>query len=241
MKKLLVISLVILVSISFGLAKTYKVGTSADFPPFEYVEDGEYVGFDMDLIRAIADEADIEIEIVDMSFDSLIAALMTGNLDIVIAGMTITEEREDAVDFTDPYWTADQSVVVKEDSGKNLTVLFGDNKIGAQTGTTGDIWVEENLVNTGILKGQFKRYETFVLAMTDLVNGNVDGVVLDAPVAERYAKIRPVKIVGIIKTYEEYGIAVREGNTELLEKLNVGLEKVRESGKMDELIGIYFE
>jgi polar amino acid transport system substrate-binding protein len=77
--------------------------------------------------------------------------------------------------------------------------------------------------------------------MTDLVNGNVDGVVLDAPVAERYAKIRPVKIVGIIKTYEEYGIAVREGNTELLEKLNAGLEKVRESGKMDELIGIYFK
>ncbi len=241
MKKLLVVALLILVSVSFGFAKTYRVGTSADFPPFEYVEDGKYVGFDMDLIRAIADEMDLEIEIVDMSFDSLIAALMTGNLDIVIAGMTITEDREEAVDFTDPYWTADQSVAVKEDSDKNITVLFGDNKIGAQTGTTGDIWVEENLVNTGILEGQFKRYETFVLAMTDLVNENVDAVVLDSPVAERYSKIRPVKIVGIIKTYEEYGIAVKEGNTELLEKLNEGLEKVKESGKMDELIGIYFK
>lgn len=241
MKRLLVVALLILVSISFGFAKTYKVGTSADFPPFEYVEDGKYVGFDMDLIRAIAAETNLEIEIVDMSFDSLIAALMSGNLDIVIAGMTITNDREKAVDFTDPYWTADQSVAVKEDSEKNLTVLFGNNKIGVQTGTTGDIWVEENLVKTGILKGQLKRYETFVLAMTDLVNGNLDAVVLDSPVAERYAKIRPVKIVGIIKTHEEYGIAVQEGNTELLRKLNEGLDRVKESGKMNELIGKYFK
>ncbi|OAA31704.1 ABC transporter substrate-binding protein [Kosmotoga arenicorallina S304] len=239
MKKGFLVVILILLAV-FAIGKTYMVGTSADFPPFEYVEDGKYVGFDMDLIRAIADEMGFKVVIVDMAFDSLIAALASGNLDIVIAGMTITEEREQVVDFSTPYWVADQSVVVSEGSGLSITVLFGDHDIGVQTGTTGDLWVEENLVNTKILTGQFKRYETFVLAMTDLVNGNVDAIVLDSPVAEMYAKSRPVEIVGIIKTGEEYGIAVQEGNKELLNLINEGIKRLQESGKIEEIISKYF-
>ncbi|MGC9322444.1 MAG: basic amino acid ABC transporter substrate-binding protein [Kosmotogaceae bacterium] len=235
MKKTSLVLLALLIFVGSAFGVKYVVGTSADFPPFEYVENGEFVGFDIDLIKAIAEEMRFEIEIRDMSFDSLIAALVSGNLDLVVSGMTITSEREEVVSFSKPYWTADQSVVVREDSEMTLTVLFGKHNIGVQTGTTGDLWVEENLVETKILTGNFKRYDTYVLAMTDLINKNIDAIVLDAPVAEGFAKVRPVKIVGIIKTYEDYGIAVNKANKQLLELINEGISRLEESGKLNEL------
>lgn len=244
MRKVLYLFLIMAVVMMLGgqaLAQTYVVGTSADFPPFEYMEDGEFVGFDMDLMRAIAEEMDFEIEFRDISFDSLIPGLRTGTIDIVIAAMTITEERSRAVDFSDPYYVANQSIIVREDSGFNLTVLFGDNRIGAQTGTTGDLWVTEELYDEGILTGRVVRYETFDLAIEDLVNENVEALVLDRPVAERFVEARPLVLVGEIITHEEYGIAVDRGNEELLAKINEGLEKVVESGRMGELIDKYFE
>ena len=156
MKKILFVAFVLL-TVGFLFGAKYIVGVSADFPPFESVENGEFVGFDIDLIKAIGEEMGFEVEIRDMSFDSLIAALVSGNLDIVISGMTITQERAEVVSFSKPYWTADQSVVVREDSDFNVTVLFGKRNVGVQTGTTGDLWVEENLVETKILTGNFKR------------------------------------------------------------------------------------
>ncbi len=244
MRKVLYLFLIMAVVMMLGgqaLAQTYVVGTSADFPPFEYMEDGEFVGFDMDLMRAIAEEMDFEIEFRDISFDSLIPGLRTGTIDIVIAAMTITEERARAVDFSDPYYVANQSIIVRKDSGFNLTVLFGDNRIGAQTGTTGDLWVTEELYDEGILTGRVVRYETFDLAIEDLVNENVEALVLDRPVAERFVEARPLVLVGEIITHEEYGIAVDRGNEELLAKINEGLEKVVDSGRMGELIDKYFE
>ncbi len=221
-------------------AKTYVMGTSAGFPPFEYTEGGKVVGFDIDLMKAIGEVKGFEVEVKDLSFDALIAALKTGNIDVIAAGMTITAEREEVVDFSIPYYSANQSLVVKEGSEKNLTVLFGNNNIGVQTGTTGDLWVTENLKDQNILTGDVKHYDTFVLAITDLVNGNIAGVVVDSPVAKRYSELRPVGIVAEIITGEEYGIAVREGDAELLKMINDGIEELRESGKMDELIDKYF-
>jgi len=235
MKKTLLVLLALLISVGFAFGVKYVVGTSADFPPFEYVENGEFVGFDIDLIKAIAEEMGFEVEIRDMSFDSLIAALVTGNLDLVVSGMTITAEREEVVSFSKPYWTADQSVVVREDSEMTVTVLFGKHNVGVQTGTTGDLWVEENLVETKILTGDFKRYDTYVLAMTDLVNKNIDAIVLDEPVAESFAEVRPVKVIGVIKTYEDYGIAVNKANKDLLNLINEGISRLEESGKLNEL------
>ncbi len=240
-RMILLLSVVLLLFGGMAIGQVLTVGTSADFPPFEYVEDGEFVGFDMDLIRAIAEVAGFEIRIVDMSFDSLIPALAAGQLDIVIAGMTITEDRRRAVDFSDPYWTADQSVVVREDSEENLTVLFGDKRIGVQTGTTGDLWVEENLLDTNILTGRVVRYDTFVMAMTDLINRSIDAIVLDSPVAERFAAERPVDVVGIIVTGENYGIAVRKGNQELVDAINDALRTLSETNRMGELVEKYFE
>lgn len=244
MKKLLITFLVLTLVFAFsavGLAETYTVGTSAGFPPFEYVEDGEIVGFDIDLMKAIGEEMGFDVSFEDIAFDSLIPALKTGNIDVVAAGMTITEQREEVVDFSNSYYSADQSIIVKEDSDKDISVIFGDNDISVQTGTTGDLWVTEKLKEKGILTGNIKRYDTFVLCVSDLVNENVDAVVLDSPVANRYAEMRPVEVVGIIVTGEDYGLAVNDGNTELLNKLNEGLRRIRENGKMAEIIDKHFK
>ncbi|MFW6287295.1 MAG: basic amino acid ABC transporter substrate-binding protein [bacterium] len=223
------------------LSGTYVVGTSAGFPPFEYVENGEITGFDIDLMKEIGKLKGFEVEVQDISFDSLIAALNSGNIDMIAAGMTITEEREEVVDFSIPYFSANQSVIVQEESGNNLTVLYGDHDLGVQTGTTGDLWVTDNLKDEGILTGNVKHYDTFVLVINDLVNGNIDGVVLDTPVAKRFTELKSVTIVGEIITGEQYGIAVKEGNDRLLTAINQGIEELRENGTMDELIDKYFQ
>lgn len=235
------IMIFLLLVVSFVYAKTVTLGTSADFPPFEYIENGQFVGFDMDLMREIAKLADFELKFVDMSFDSLIPALRAGQVDVVAAAMTITDERKQVVDFSIPYWTADQSIIVKADSDLTITILYQKGRIGVQTGTTGDLWCTDNLVGKGLLpEKNLKRYDTFVLALSDLLNGNVDAIVLDSPVANRFAVIRPVKVVGIIVTGEQYGIAVKKGNKELLDKINSAIKILNETGKMAELIDKYF-
>jgi polar amino acid transport system substrate-binding protein len=241
-KKTLLVSMILISFVFSAFSVTYVVGTEASFPPFEYVEGGEFVGFDMDLIREIGKMYGFDVEIRDISFDSLIPSLMTGNIDIIAAGMTITEDREKVVDFTIPYFSADQSIMVRKGEGTSLSILFTKPKIGVQTGTTGDLWVTENLVDVGFLpKANLTRYDTFNFAVRDLVNKNIDAIVLDNPVAERFTKTDPVEIVGIIKTNENYGMAVAPGNEDLLNMLNEGITKLQESGKMDELIGKYFK
>ena len=240
-KSFLVFLLVSLLTFSLGLATTYVVGTSADFPPFEYVQNGKYVGFDIDLISAIAKMEGFNVSIRDMSFDSLIPALKAGVIDIAIAGMTITNQRQKVVDFSQPYWFANQDVIVNKNSKYTVTVLFGNHKVGVQTGTTGDLWVTNNLAKTGILKKEnVKRYQSFIYALQALLNNAVDAVVLDSPVAERFAKMKPVKIVATLITGESYGIAVKKGNTFLLGKINDGLKKIKASGQMAKLIDKYF-
>ena len=242
MKKIFLLFVIISVlALSLGMAATYIVGTSADFPPFEYVQKGKYVGFDMELINAIANVEGFKVQIRDMSFDSLIPALKAGVIDIAIAGMTITNERQKIVDFSDPYWYANQDVIVKKDSDFNVTVLCGNHTVGVQTGTTGDLWVSDNLVKPGYLnKNNVKRYQSFIYSLQALLNGSVDANVLDSPVAERFAEMKPVKIVATLVTGESYGIAVRKGNSELLAKINDGLKKVKSSGEMTKLIDKYF-
>jgi polar amino acid transport system substrate-binding protein len=241
-KRAFLFFIAVLTPLLFVFGVTYKVGTEASFPPFEYVENGQFVGFDIDLIREIGKLKGFDVEVIDISFDSLIPSLTTGNIDIIAAGMTITEERQKVVDFTIPYYSGDQSILVRKDSEFDITVLFGNHKIGVQTGTTGDLWVTEHLSDKNILpKKNIIRYDTFNFAVRDLVNKNIDAIVLDNPVAERFTKTDPVKIIGIIKTEESYGMAVKKGNKELLNLLNSGIQELQKSGKLDELIDKYFK
>jgi polar amino acid transport system substrate-binding protein len=201
------------------------VGTSAGFPPFEIMKEGELTGFDVDLMEAIAEEQGFKLEWQDIAFASLIPALDAGKVDVVAAAMTVTSERDKKVDFSNPYWSADQAVIVREDSKLNVVqVLMGGRMIGAQTGTTGASWIEDELVKKEIISSNVSRhYDTYVMAVRDLVNGRLDSVVVDTPVANTFTERQPVKIIAKLVTGEKYGLAVKEGSSELLYKLNAGL------------------
>lgn len=223
--------------------KVYIVGTEPTFPPFEYTDEatGEIVGFDVDLIKAIAEAAGIQVEVQSLGFDGLIPALQAGNIDIVIAGMTVTEERAAAVDFGPTYWEAYLQIAVAADNEeiKSVEDLQGKT-VGVQIGTTGALKAEE-LKSEGIVK-EVKTYNTVDVVFLELMNGTVDAVINDRPVTEIYMARNPgkVKLTGEPFEGEEYAYAVAKGNTELLNKLNAGLEEVKASGKFDELVMEYF-
>ena len=219
------------------------VGTSADFPPFEYMEGDKIVGFDVEMITDILTSQNYTVEVQDMAFDSLIAALQTNKIDVIVAGMSITEKRLQEISFSDPYFEADQSVLIKSDSGivinnvsdlENLTV-------GVQTGTTGDDWVFETLVNTSKTpEEKYKQYETYDLAVLDLKAGRIQIIVLDKPVAQALSADGDLKIAYTIITNENYGIGVRKGDTELLQKINTGLAELKASADWNILVTKYF-
>ena len=222
--------------------KVLRVGTSPDFPPFEYIaENGSIVGFDIDLVRHLAKMIGYDdIEIVSIDFDGLIPALQQGQIDVIAAGMTITAERAQQVDFTIPYWQADQAILVKEDSSvkpASAEELEGLT-VGVQQGTTAQSYLE-GLVDNGT-NIDIKVYTSYVLAVQDLVNGRVDAVVVDKPVAQTFEKTYPVVISGVIETGEKYGLAVQKGNTELLNALNNALQEFMNSPEWDQLIQKYF-
>lgn len=244
MKKFIVFILIMVVAAGTLFAGGQKedgsivVGTSAGFRPFEYREKGEVTGFDIDLMKAIGEELGRDIEVKDMDFDALIEAVSTETIDVIAAGMTITDERKEKVDFTDPYFSADQAILVREDSDITVDdpteINSADYTIGVQNDTTGAIWVDENAA-----KAEIKKYGKYIETIQDLENMNLDMIVLDKPVAEAFEKNRPAKMIKVIPTDEKYGIAVKKGDP-LLEDLNKALDEVRNSETWDELIAEYF-
>jgi polar amino acid transport system substrate-binding protein len=222
--------------------KVIIVGTEATFPPFEYTDaNGTIVGFDIDMIKWILERQNYTVEVRDIGFDFLIQELQDGKIDVIAAGLSIDDERKEKVDFSDPYYKADQSVLVKKNSGikiNNTNDLKNLTKIGAQTGTTGWKWVKNNVGNDSV-----KSYPYYTDAVLDLKTGpdRVEALVLDQPVAEAYAKTGDLEIALTIFTNESYGIAVKKGNTELLQIINQGLAELKTSAEWDNLIKKYFE
>ncbi|HUO42494.1 MAG TPA: ABC transporter permease subunit [Methylomirabilota bacterium] len=220
-------------------ARMLVVGTNTPFPPFEYVANGTVTGFDIDAINAIAIKAGYDgITVNDMPFDSLILALQEGQIDVIASGMTITPARQQQVDFTLPYWEADQTILVRKGGGFNpqdMTDLAGKT-IGVQTGTTGAYLAEEDNASLGPIKD----HDTFLYAVLDLVNGRVDAVLVDSPVAPAFTSQYPVVASATIRTGEQYGFAVRKGNTVLLNALNSALQKFKGSPDWDVLLTKYF-
>ena len=222
------------------------VGTSADYPPFEYVENGKIVGFDIELITVLLENLNYTVEVQDVGWEALIPSLDTGKIDVIAAGMTITSEREEQIDFTDPYYNSDQSILILKSS--NITILndedLVDLTIGAQTGTTGAIWVYDNLINisnASMTEEQFERYDTYTEAVLDLENGNIDAVILDNPVANAYAMDIDGEVEYLIETDENFGFGVLTGNDELRISLNSELEAFMDSDEWTDLINKYFE
>lgn len=220
----------------------YKVGTEPTFQPFEYkdLETDEIVGFDIDLIKAIAEEGGFKVEIQSLGFDALIPAVQSGTIDIVASGMTIDEERSKQVDFTQPYINAGLALAVAK---SNETIKSEEDlegaTVGVQIGTTGAMKANE-LKEQGIVE-KVLTYDTIDVLMAELTKGTVDAVINDAAVTESFIKSGhdDIKIVGEQMNTEQYGFAVAKGNTELLQRLNDGLQKVMASGKYEQLLAKY--
>jgi len=222
------------------------IGTSADFPPFEYKAANQtIIGFDIDLIKKILTDEGYTVEVQDIGFDSLIPSLQTGKIDVIAAAMTITDERKQEVDFSNAYYDANQTVLVKVGADVNITTIedLKNYTVGAQTGTTGWAWVNDTLVATGKLNSDnFRSYDLYTDAVADLIIGpsRVGAIVIDSPVAQAFAKSGNVKIVMNITTDESYGFAVEKGNTELVTKINAGLAAVRATTYWENLVEKYF-
>lgn len=211
---------------------TFTVGTNAEFAPFEYVENNEIVGYDIDMAAEIANDMGAELVIENMDFDGLVTAVSTGKIDAAIAGMSVTEERKESVDFSNPYYTAAQVIIVKADSETVATAADLEGKVVAvQEGTTGDIYVTENCNAKEVA-----RYKKAVNALMDLESGKVDAVVLDEEPAKNYsAQFAGLVILDEALTAEEYAIAVAKGNADLLDAINATIERMTQEGKFDEL------
>lgn len=210
----------------------YTVCSDIPWPPFEMTTQGEYYGFDIALMRAIAVVEGYDIKIQNLSFDAIIPSLRTGKCDIGASGFTITDKRDRVVDFSKPYYLSNQAVVIRSGEGhgmvKALTGHGSAGAVGAQRGTTGAAWVRENLVNAGY-EVDLKLYESYPLAVMDLVNGRIDAVVQDSPASKASIASYPEQLVvaGVIKTYEYFGFPVQEGDpNNLLPRVAEGLKKL---------------
>lgn len=229
-------------------AVVLTVGTNAEFAPFEYVneEDGKTIeGFDIDLIKAIAEDQGMEVEIQNMGFDGLVMAVQNGSIDACIAGMSVTPDRLEQVDFTETYFDAGLSIAVpaKGSDIKTEEDLKG-KVVAAQIGTTGAAKCTE-LKEAGIVK-DVKILENINVCMMDMKNGSTDAVIMDIPVNAAYAAAHPEEVV-IASEFtvpegeeEQFAIAVKKDNADLLDKLNTGLKNIKENGKYEELIDKYF-
>ncbi len=241
MKKLLIV-LFIVFALFIGACgedeNTLVVGTSAGFRPFEYIEGGKVVGFDIDLIKEIGNKMDMKVKIQDMDFDALISAVKTGTIDVIASGMTITDERKKQVDFSDPYFTANQSVLVRDNFNEPLNspqdLNKSEYKVGVQNDTTGAFWADDNLE-----KATIQKYSKYIECIQDLENKNIHMIVLDKPTAEAYAQNRPVKVALSIPTGEQYGFAVKK-DSDILSDINKALEEIKGSDTWNKMQQKYF-
>lgn len=218
--------------------KVLKVVTEAGFPPFEFKENNEFVGFDMDLIRAIAEAEGYKAEITHMGFESLIPALQSNQADCAIAGMSIDEERKASVDFSTPYFNAGLIIAVQKDTtGINSPDDLKGKRIAGQVGTIGADAC--NSIKKKDPKTTVKIFDSVGEAFMELEKGGIDAVINDYAVTYEYISKTggaKTKMVGdVFSADDQYGIAVKKGNKEMLKVINDGLEKVKASGKYDEI------
>ncbi|MDD3204708.1 MAG: basic amino acid ABC transporter substrate-binding protein [Lachnospiraceae bacterium] len=213
---------------------TLIMATNAEFPPYEYREGDQIVGIDAEIAQAIADELGMELQIEDMQFDSIIAAVQTGKADIGVAGMTVTEDRLQAVSFSDSYTQAAQVIIVKGDSAVATPDDLKGKTVGVQLGTTGDIYAED------IEDVTIDRYNKGFEAVQALLQDKVDAVIIDREPANVFIEENEgLKVLDEEFTVEDYAICMAKDNTDLLDKVNTALASLKESGKLDEIKAKY--
>lgn len=229
-----------------GESNTVIMGTNAAFPPFEYTTSqglvGEFDGIDVAIASKIAENMGKELQIEDMEFDGLIASVSTGKVDMVVAGMTATEERKQSVDFSEPYYVASQIMVVAPDNTDITKAedLKNDKNVGVVLGYTGDTIVTEDLQ---LDESKITRANRGIDIVQDVKNGKLDAVVIDSATGKALAEKNGLKVVEDAEAFEteEYAIAVKKGNTELLDKINETLAQMKANGEIEQLALEYDE
>ncbi len=212
----------------------FVMATNAEFPPYEFYEGQDIVGIDVEIARAVAESMGKELKVEDMAFDSIIPAILSGKADIGVAGMTVTEDRKASVDFTDTYVKASQVIIIKADNTEITGAADVEGKaIGVQLGTTGDLYASD-------VTDTVERYNKGFEAVQALAQGKIDAVIIDDQVAKALAADNAdVKVLDEPFTEEEYAIAVKKGNTELVEQINAALAELKESEKLQEIVDKY--
>lgn len=214
-------------------------GTDATYAPMEYIdENGDIVGINIDIVDAMAEELGIEVEYKNIGWDPLFPAVKNGEVDFAVSSITITEDRQEEMDFTEPYYVANQLILTAEDSDvASFTDLEG-KRVAVQMGTTGHHVVQELLGETS---PDILAAESMPLAISEMINGNADAAVGDNSTVNEYLKNNPGDNLKTVEDdsfeKEYYGLAVQKGNTEVLDLLNKGIELIKENGKLAEISG----
>lgn len=218
------------------------MSTNASFPPYEMVaDDGSFEGIDIEVAGAIAQKLGLELQVDDMGFDACLQAAQTGKSDIVMAGVTVTEERQAVMDFSNSYANGVQVVIVKEGSPiQTVDDLANANMIGCQMGTTGYIFCSDTPENGGFGEDHVTPYDDGAAAVQALMNGQIDAVVIDNKPAQEYVAANPgLKILDGEFTNEDYAIGVAKGNTALLDAINGALEELTADGTIQSIVDKY--
>lgn len=218
------------------------MSTNASFPPYEMVaDDGSFEGIDIEVAGAIAEKLGLELQVDDMGFDAALQAAQTGKSDMVMAGVTVTEERQAVMDFSNSYANGVQVVIVKEDSPiQTVDDLANANMIGCQMGTTGYIYCSDTPENGGFGEDHVTPYDDGAAAVQALMNGQIDAVVIDNMPAQEYVAANPgLKILDGEFTNEDYAIGVAKGNTALLDAINGALEELTSDGTIQSIVDKY--
>ena len=212
------------------------MSTNAAFPPYEMTTDsGEFEGIDIETAQAIADKLGPELQIDDMDFDAALLAVQQGKSDMVMAGVTVTDERQNVMDFTDSYATGIQSIIVKEDSDIASVDDLAGKKIGTQRGTTGYLYCSDDFGDENVVA-----YDDGLTAVQMLNNGQVDCVVIDNAPAKEFIAANPgLKLLDTAYVEESYAIGVGKGNTELKDAINTALEELKADGTLQAIVDKY--
>ena len=212
------------------------MSTNAAFPPYEMTTDsGEFEGIDIETAQAIADKLGLELQIDDMDFDAALLAVQQGKADMVMAGVTVTDERQNVMDFTDSYATGIQSIIVKEDSDIASVDDLAGKKIGTQRGTTGYLYCSDDFGDENVVA-----YDDGLTAVQMLNNGQVDCVVIDNAPAKEFVAANPgLKLLDTAYVEEDYAIGVGKGNTELKDAINTALEELKTDGTLQAIVDKY--
>lgn len=220
-----------------GKKEELVMATNAEFPPYEYYDGDEIVGIDAEFAAAIAEKLGMELKIEDMAFDSIIPAVQSGKADLGAAGMTVTDERKTQVDFSDTYYTGRQVIIVTEDSAIASPDDLEGKKIGVQQGTTGDIYTTDDYGDENV-----DRYNKGMEAVQALQQGKVDAVVIDDQPAQTFVEENEgLKILETEYVEEDYALALKKGNDELLQKVNDAIKALKEDGTFDEIVAKYIK